>query len=378
MPALILFLCLVTLSFNLTAAEPAPTSSFVERTPTSITGYDADLQISFSSHLSDDGKTILVTVWVGDKRITNRVDVTDPKKKTFELKAVNVKTGKLTGLSAEEQKSLNKLDIGRSRALVDDVLGSTLGIVISAPAGVVIDLSSQKIQEELEKARDKGLRDTVTPEVFTSVCLNLGQTLTGRYTIRRRVVEEPAALGPCYSGECLGRCGAGCTGSPSDKQRYTQECLNHDLCTRATGGIFGPCTDEWIAAADGFLNAPDCADMGGQWTDDFAYRWNFAPETGQGAVTGTVDTGACATWNVTGNRNLQDITLTATNPVSPPQPGCCSVFTYTGNAQCNSASGSWSNACALSGTWNMQRDGAALRGATVLPVQSGPSPAASR
>lgn len=386
MPALILFLCLVTLSFNLSATDPAPVTSFIDKTKTSITGYDANLKISFSSYLVDDGKTVLVDIQLGDKRITNRLDGIDPSNPsnrggiTFELKAINVKTGKVTNLNAKELSDLMVLKgtIGYTGAPAHRFLASTLELVLSTdPDGEDIDLSTQKIKEELEKIKkDETQINTITPQVFTSLCLNLGQTVTGRYTIKVRgkeeTIEEQVVLGPCYSGECLGRCGPGCGGT----QQYTQECLNHDLCFGATGKNWTPpCRDEFLAAADGYFNAPDCADMGGQWTDNYAYKWNFAPETG-GNITGTVTTGSCGTWNVTGNRATQDITLTATNPT--PNYGCCTAFTYTGTAQCNSASGTWTNACTFSGSWTMRRDGAAITGATVLPLQSGPSPTSSQ
>lgn len=159
MPALILFLCLVSISFNLPAAEPAPASSFVDKTSTSITGYDAELEIRFSSHLLDDGKTVLLNIGLGDKQITNRVDRTDPKKMTFELKAVNVKTRKLTSLNAKELRSLSQIGrtIGAGHGPVHDVLSSTIALVLSTdPDGEDIDFSSQKIEEELRKPEQPG------------------------------------------------------------------------------------------------------------------------------------------------------------------------------------------------------------------------------
>jgi hypothetical protein len=60
------------------------------------------------------------------------------------------------------------------------------------------------------------------------------------------VVGDPAT-------DCLGQCGGECNEGRWN-ERYTQECLNHDLCTRSTGDISapwdlgGPCSGEfWIA-----------------------------------------------------------------------------------------------------------------------------------
>ncbi|KFO67471.1 hypothetical protein ER57_10820 [Smithella sp. SCADC] len=376
---LLVVFCFFALSINLLAADQAPVTSFLNETDTSITGYDAGLKISFSSQVVDDSKTVLVDIQLGGKRITNRVDITDPKNITFELKAVDIKTGKLTNLSAKELRDLTVLasSVGYSGGPAHRWLSKTLDLVLmNDPDGEDIDLSTQKIKEELEKIKKGKMSiNAITPQGFTSLCPNLGQTMTGQYTIKvkgkEQLIEEQDVVGPCYSGECLGRCGPLCNG----EQSYTQECFNHDLCTRYTGKIMGPCRDEFWAAADGWAHAPDCADMSGQWLDNYAYIWNLGMDA-LGNITGTVYAGACGTWDVTGKRAAQDITLTATNPA--PSTYCCTAFTYSGTQQCGSASGSWTNECSLSGSWTMLKDGTTVTGATVLPRQFGPSPAASQ
>jgi hypothetical protein len=267
-----------------------------------------------------------------------------------------MKTGKPVSLSAEELSDLMVLKdiIGQASSPAHSFMERTLDLLLATdPDGENIDFSSSKIREEL-KLRDKSQNDPVGMEKYTSFCFNLGQTETGAYTIRvngvEQIIEEQVVVGPCFTGECLGRCGSLCSG----KQNYTQECLNHDLCAGATGENFGVCRDEWLAAADGYLFGPNCAKMDGQWTDNYGYAWVFDPEEKIGLITGTVNTGPCGILTVTGKRNAQIINMTITNPA--PTPDCCASFTYTGTVQCNSASGTGTNVCSGSGSWSMQRD----------------------
>ena len=211
---LLVVFCFFALSINLLAADQAPVTSFLNETDTSITGYDAGLKISFSSQVMDDSKTVLVDIQLGGKRITNRVDITDPKNITFELKAVDIKTGKLTNLSAKELRDLTVLasSVGYSGEPAHRWLSKTLDLVLmNDPDGEDIDLSTQKIKEELEKIKKGKMSiNAITPQGFTSLCPNLGQTMTGQHTIKvkgkEQLIEEQDVVGPCYSGECLGRC----------------------------------------------------------------------------------------------------------------------------------------------------------------------------
>jgi len=378
-PATILFFCLMALISNPVAADMVSVESFTRNTKTSITGYDADLKTGFSSHEMDDGMTVIVDIQLKDKKqITNRIDLSNPNEPTFELKVVNVKTGKPTSLSAKELSDLMVLKdiIGHAAFPAHSFMVRTLDLLLATdPDGENIDFSSSKIREEL-KFKDKPWNSPIGMERYTSFCYNLGQTETGEYTIIvngiEQTIEEQVVVGPCYTGECLGRCGSLCNG----KQNYTQECLNHDLCAGATGKNLGVCRDEWLAAADGYLFAPNCAKMDGQWTDNYGYVWAFDPEEKIGLITGTVNTGPCGLLSVTGKRNAQVITMTVTNPA--PSPDCCASATYTGTVQCNYASGTWTNTCTINGSWVMQRDFPAAIGTSTLPYQAGPSPAEAR
>ncbi|MBU5612669.1 Lcl domain-containing protein [Geomonas azotofigens] len=126
------------------------------------------------------------------------------------------------------------------------------------------------------------------PTLYTNLCDQKGQLVTGSYTLSKkeletfkckpgakeedlkngdRVCSETVVVGEESTG-CLGRCGPGCNDSIFSwniQERYTQECLNHDLCVRATdknsapwnGG--GPCEDEFNDAEEGYtICGPTC------------------------------------------------------------------------------------------------------------------------
>ena len=155
--------------------------------------------------------------------------------------------------------------------------------------------------------------------------------------------------------------------------------MNHDLCRRATGKNFGPCSDEWKAAADDFLFAPDCGNVTDVWDDNFRYVWalNQSDNTITGSVDLTAELPQCSTWSVNGTHAGADISITATNP-PPIEEGCCTAFTYTRTLDsCKTASGTWTNECDRSGEWSMSREGATL-GIQAVPLPEGATPASSK
>lgn len=58
-------------------------------------------------------------------------------------------------------------------------------------------------------------------------------------------------------GGCFGRCGAGC--GDNGEGSYTYDCLDHDSCVRFGHSLTSFwCNDEFLAAADDYLFAPNC------------------------------------------------------------------------------------------------------------------------
>lgn len=86
--------------------------------------------------------------------------------------------------------------------------------------------------------------------------------------------------------------------------------------------------------------------------DNYGYVWHLYV-AGPGQLAGTVDTGYCGVWNVTGTFDAVNVQLIATNNTGN---SCCSQFTYTGTHTGKSgktASGTWTNACGGRGFWSM-------------------------
>ena len=84
--------------------------------------------------------------------------------------------------------------------------------------------------------------------------------------------------------------------------------------------------------------------------DNFSYVWSLQV-VGAGKLAGTVNTGTCGTYDVTGTFDAVNVQLIATTRGS-----CCSQFTYTGTHTGRSgrtASGGWANACGGRGTWSL-------------------------
>jgi hypothetical protein len=275
----------------------------------------------------------------------------DYAKEEVKVRASSLGSSRPTRLSPSDRTALANLAAsalwGRNRA--EEALVSTLNFLDSVPSGAAVDFATVKGQKFGEKS-------------YTSLCGLTGTTISGSYTVSGQTYTESGQLGPCYSkpNECLGRCGKGCTGAPGNSiQRFTQDCFNHDLCTRSTGDVLGECSDEFRAAIDDFFFAQDCGTLQGSWTDSYDFKWNLLQAP---TVRGKVQTTACFDWNVTGSHNGAEIRLVASNPTGG-SANCCSAFTYTGTATgCNSASGTWENGgCSGTGVWTMVRNARGVR-----------------
>lgn len=149
----------------------------------------------------------------------------------------------------------------------------------------------------------------VQPQAFVNTCSQRGTAVTGSFDdifgktyTQNKIVGDPAS-------SCLGRCGVGCVQSePQNRKRqYTQQCFAHDLCTGFFGTVLGQCSDEFTAASDDYLNAPNCSFyVVGKWRQSFDWECNGSPV----AVTishfasrrFTTSAGLTGTWTVTGNK----------------------------------------------------------------------------
>lgn len=333
-----LILCCATLAHTVEAAE----------TPAQLIGHLADMNVSYSVEQSSPEILIVEVLLPSGKSIRAEIH---SGTQTVSVRSLAQRDGVVAPLSSLDHDVLRRLalpaDPPAAKSALVEALARTLSFVSSYPPGEVLDYSS------LDRPR------TSEPKRISSLCGRTGKTATGTFTVNGSTFNQTVQVGPCYNAqnECLGRCGPGCGAPPSATiQIFTQDCLNHDLCTGATGTILGQCKDEWLAAADDFFFGADCGSLAASWTDNYQFRWQLQQIAAGAVVRGVVHSVHCSDWSVSGRHSAANVTLTA--KPRHRQAGCCSAFTYVGSFQdCNSAAGSWTNPCGLSGQWTMTRDG---------------------
>ncbi len=88
----------------------------------------------------------------------------------------------------------------------------------------------------------------------------------------------------------------------------------------------------------------------GLWRDGFFFVWSLV-QTGN-TIAGTLQTGSCGEYSVTGTVNGDQVVLQAT--------GSCCNFQYSGTvADCSSISGNWTSECGANGVFTMTKSDAA-------------------
>jgi len=230
---------------------------FTVNTREALVGQHHAFGIEVSSRLQGKA-TVVVEIHVDGKQIIARIDYA---RHTVRISSRGLDSGAPIALTAQDldrvQRLQTSLALGGSR--VAEALVSTLTWLADYPPDVEVALETDTPEASPRQA-------------WTSICDLIGQSITGHYTAGGETVTVQAVVGPCGvddANECLGRCGSACQPNPGDPaavQRFTQECFNHDLCTRATGQILSPCREEFVAASPGYFVATDCAAITGDWT----------------------------------------------------------------------------------------------------------------
>jgi hypothetical protein len=249
MRAVVILISLIAWSLSAQAIEVMVHSS------EALMGRDQQEGLDFMAVVREP-QVVLVELHLPGKQFIARIDYA---RETVIIKSIAAELGTAVPIAPEDiaafQRFLPSVSLDRSR--VADALISTVTWLVDHPPSAVVDLHTGRPRKK-----------RITPQAYTSLCESIGQPVVAQYTIQREVQEELVVVGSCASNECLGRCGTGCAstpGNPAEVQRYTQECLNHDVCNRATHprdplGLFPPCSGEFAAAANGYFFAPDCPD----------------------------------------------------------------------------------------------------------------------
>jgi hypothetical protein len=318
----------VCLSAAILAGVPALATAAAEitrRSPDDVAGRDLAAGTEFAARAQGDVVTVELALR-GGKRVTARIDHAAGLVRLRSLAAgpdgaetpAPVGQADLRALGALPRE-FPELPSGTAR----DALEALLALLDEAPPGIVLDVD--------EKAAIRSLCGV--------------RRATGTYTLGDLRVSARVAVGPCYNeaNGCLGRCGRGCRSTsvagfsnPGAVQRFTRDCLNHDLCVDRTGDALGACTDEFLAAVDDFLLAPDCGSLSGGWTDNLGEVWRLVQRAG-GSVRGTVTLPRCGRLEVRGRHEGSHVALTATEAGSA---GCPAKVDYAGRFEgCDAARG---------------------------------------
>lgn len=271
-------LALVSLTTGAHAAGPEAAAA--QR----LAGRDAGTGATFSAEAS--GETVVVKVRLPDtKEFTATVDYATSR---LTLKTSRTDYGVPLTLLRDEKLVLRDLDrnFRQPEGHIGDALASFIGLLGEAPVGATLDYESPKVSKA---------------EMSKSLCERVGTERIAHWNVDDRGHSKKVEVGPCYNkdNDCLGRCGAGCSastvageGNPTAVQRFTQACLNHDMCNEKTGDVLGDCSDEFFAAADDFFFARDCAALDGQWVDGNGLTWKLNQNSDR-KISGHVDVPAC-------------------------------------------------------------------------------------
>lgn len=271
-------LALVGLSAGAFAAELEV--STLER----VAGRDAGTGATFSAEAKGD--VVTVTVRLPDtKEFTAKVDYAASR---LTLTTSRTDYGVPLTLLRDEKLVLKDLDrsFRQPEGRIGDALASFVGLLAGAPVGATLDYATPKVSKS---------------EMSKSLCERVGTDRIAHWNVDDRGHSKKVLVGPCYNkgNDCLGRCGAGCSasvvageGNPAAVQRFTQACLNHDMCDEKTGDVLGECTEEFFEAADDFFFARDCAALDGQWVDGSGLTWKLR-QNNDLQISGHVDVPAC-------------------------------------------------------------------------------------
>jgi hypothetical protein len=327
-------------------AEAVQSAEFQTLSREQIVGRDAGTRTAFSAE--SRGARVEIRIDLPNRK--SILAVVDYETESLALKSVATGTDQPAKIDAADVARIKALgvSIGRPGHQIGDTLSILLELMSEAPAGVVVDVDTNRKQGP-------------TLRGYESLCGV--RNATGHYDVDGTDFTVPVTGLGCYTGgnKCLGRCGANCGDTPFGNvaavQRITQECLDHDLCAHATGENLGPCFDEWNAAADGFFFAPDCASLTDTWRDGTGGAMRLTQDDDQD-LTGRIATnfGECRYRVRAGEHIEQEFRLSTR--VIDSTPGCCPRLIYHGSIarSCNAARVTWRNSCGDEGAALFDRE----------------------
>ncbi len=199
-------------------------------------GDGLELAISFADGLrigaridGDEGSVALSA-----RRIDGRAPVLTAAH-ARELRAIVARQGGLPGLAADEREAIA-------------IVASRL---VEVPPGTDLEDLARLTREQAQAKR--GRHDTRAG--WVSLCGHIGKEVvaSGDGLASSRELIGP----PPYTEDCFGRCGWGCDWRWL-KNRYTQDCADHDACSRDLGWTSRQCLGSLAGTFDDAFFAPNC------------------------------------------------------------------------------------------------------------------------
>jgi len=309
--------------FLFLAVGSAGAVEFASKSPQEIRGHSQELGVRFHARTLPrgieevtvvfGGKMVIVQLWDAENRRAIRITSSGDKGGEAAIPTLedSDKLGQLLNALAKENVSAHP----RGKMLL-----RTLNLLHSWPEGLPIayayenggfvevfeDSNGMSIPDDQSYAypevhRCQTQRWPPTPTISEDICGMMNQTHTGEYISLG--IPVGTWLPPFYAvimfypwrcewrsdtvgpfpfdlGECVGRCGPGCTTLPGNV--YTQDCFNHDMCVRELGLVHPFCNHMFMQCVEDFLYGPDCDPLESGLVAHYPFYGNANDASGNG------------------------------------------------------------------------------------------------
>lgn len=212
----------------------------------------------------------------------------------------------------------------------------------------------------------------------TSLCQDLNQIRVATWpnrlpndnSYRFACPSNAIAVGDyCYEYVRVGFCNSKGLGSCHKGNKYTQECLDAEVCLSRTKNAGGICNQLALKADVTYQTAIDCNNMTGTWNDNYGVQKNLTQLDGSQLYSGVENTNTadtpedqCGIWDVSGVVTSDgEMTMSSYSRKLPKKGDHCGKwYTFTGTAACGIAYGNWFSDLGGTGTMDMVKVGSGI------------------
>ncbi|KJU82526.1 conserved hypothetical protein, secreted [Candidatus Magnetobacterium bavaricum] len=223
---------------------------FSEVSDNRIVGASADLGVTFSAITEDDMATI--ELQLNNKKITVQKGYNDRSHELY-IRGISIESNEITTLSQEDSISISNLHSELLQYAGYNELGDTFLDTLNL-------LSSWPDTMPLVLTKDE--KNVETKALSKSLCSDIGKTVNVSYppsadSLGGNWKSEATFIGTSTAGKCVGRCGLRC-GSGIITDKYSVNCLVHDVCAGKYGHTAKACNKLLEDAADDFFAGKSC------------------------------------------------------------------------------------------------------------------------